>query len=80
MTTADDFNPEFRPPAIGFVVHEVLNPVNANDRLWAWCQVTENLPGYSEITLTRNDGTTSVDPDKVNGRIQLGPALFQVWA
>lgn len=71
-----------RPPAVGFVVHEVLNtPPQPPTVWWAWCTVIEGTPGYGEITFTLDDGITPADAVfPSSGRPKLGPVLFKVWA
>jgi hypothetical protein len=80
------------PPMTGWVVHTAENkPASTAGRpIWAWCKVSQDGPGYSEIVFTEADGTTPVDPYPVQRndagdaleaerRVQLGPVVFQVF-
>lgn len=75
------------PPSEGWVVHEVAGKPQATSTRthWAWCKVTTEGPGYTEIVFTEADGTTFADPypkptaDGPDYRVRLGPVLFKVF-
>lgn len=64
-------------PSTGWVVHEVARPKDASPVVWAWCKVGVDEPGYSEVTFTKTDGSTSTDIG--TDELRLGPVLFQLW-
>ena len=69
------------PPAFGWVVHTVEGKPQqlANTTHWAWCKVTDDYPGYSEIVFTLADGATPADPYPNGEATRLGPVLFKVF-
>ena len=75
------------PPPVGFVVHLVagLSQQNSGTEFWAWCKVTADQPGYSEIVFTLSDGSTIADPypkpteDSPQDPVRLGPVVFKVF-
>jgi len=75
------------PPPVGFVVHLVSNlPQQTQGReFWAWCKVTADQPGYTDIMFTHTDGQTIADPyplpteDSPVRPVRLGPVVFKVF-
>lgn len=75
------------PPAVGWVVHLVVGKpqVTQNHEIWAWCKVTVDEPGYSEIVFTETDGSTPANPypkptpDSPDFKVRLGPVVFKVF-
>ena len=81
------------PPMHGWIVHQVvgLPSMTAGQVYWAWCRVSLDSHGYSEVHFTESDGITPADPYpvRVDGdgtpidrerRVQLGPVLFKAFA
>ena len=64
-------------PLTGWVVHEVVSPRDAEPLIWAWCRTRADQPGYDEITFTKPDGTTAVDPGK--REVKLGAVITKLW-
>lgn len=75
------------PAPVGFVVHQVggLSQQNSGGEFWAWCKVTADAPGYTEIVFTLTDGSTIADPyprptkDSLPDPVRLGPVVFKVF-
>lgn len=81
------------PAATGWVIHTVEGkPQQTSTRtLWAWCKVSTEGPGYTDIVFTETDGATHVDPYPVRyddntgvpldqpHPVQLGPVVFKVF-
>lgn len=75
------------PPAIGWVVHLVAGkPQQTQSReFWAWCKVTVDQPGYTDIVFTETDGSTIADPyprptaDSPLLPVRLGPVVFKAF-
>lgn len=72
----DDLASVELPPTTGWVVHEVLRSRSGLPQVWAWCRVSDDHPGYSEVVYTLNDGVTSADPGT---NPQLGPVIVKVF-
>lgn len=65
------------PPATGWVIHEVRRARASEPLIWAWCQVTDQGPGYTQITYTLTDGVTQ--PDHTPTRPELGPVITRIF-
>ena len=75
------------PPAVGWVVHLVAGKPQqtSGHEMWAWCKVTADEPGYTDIVFTETDGQTITDPypkptlDSPDRPVRLGPVVFKVF-
>lgn len=73
-------------PSVGYVVHKVVGKPQQTEGVahWAWCRVTTEGPGYTDITFTESDGKTIADPyphlpDTADRPVKLGEVLFKVF-
>lgn len=64
------------PPSIGWVVHLVEPTRQGGPQLMAWCKVSVDAPGYSEVTFFLLDGVTPADH---TGDLRLGEVITKVW-
>ncbi len=75
------------PPPEGWVVHLVEGKPQQTQGSthWAWCKVTLEGPGYTEVVFTEADGQTIANPypkptpDSPDRPLRLGPVLFKVF-
>lgn len=75
------------PPAVGWVVHLVAGKPQQTQshEHWAWCKVTVDEPGYTDIVFTETDGSTIANPyprptpDSPQLPVKLGPVVFKVF-
>ena len=74
------------PAPVGWVVHLVSGrSQQATGDVWAWCKVTADDPGYSEVVFTETDGSTPADPypkatsDAPDRPLRLGAVVFKVF-
>lgn len=63
-------------PSLGWVVHELHRQKENQPILWAWCRVSVDEPGYSEVHFTASDGTTIVDGPAA---FRLGAVIVKLW-
>lgn len=82
----DEFGILEMSPAVGWVVHKVVGKPQQTEGIvhWAWCRVTTEGPGYTDIVFTESDGTTVADPyphlpATADRPVKLGEVLFKVF-